>query len=289
MKRCFGYGVLVLCGLFVAHSSHAETIVYPNSPGGDAYTNASGFNQGQAVGSSGWYYNNVRGSGAVGVSAQYPNDSTGSVKFSSPSNLGKADIEYLANGVNFLGNYVASGSLGLLSDLSSMSYEWYRDGSSTTITHYHPVLRVLVDADGDLSTVNDRGGLVFEGIYNGSTVAATNTWVSNSIAASTFLWNFGLGVGFAFDLDGSGYAYDDTLADWQAYFPNAAIIGFNSGIGSGWSDTFTGAVDKISWTIGDVTTSTNFELQAVPEPSSLLLSLAGAALLFLRQRRKARR
>ncbi|MCC6263025.1 MAG: PEP-CTERM sorting domain-containing protein [Bryobacterales bacterium] len=288
MKRCFGYGVLVLCGLFAAHSSHAETIVYPNAPGGDAYTNAFNFNQGQAVGSSGWYYNNVRGSGAVGISAQYPNDSTGSVKFSSPSGSGKADIEYLANPVNGLGNFYASGSLGLLSDLSSMSYSWYRDGSSNNPALQHPVLRVLVDADGDLSTIIDRGGLVFEGVYNGSPVATTNTWVSNSIAASTFLWNFGLGIGSEANINATPYAYDATLADWQAYFPNAAIIGFNSGFGGGWNGTFTGAVDKISWTIGDVTTSTNFELQAVPEPSSLLLSMAGAALLFLR-RRKARR
>ena len=106
------------------------------------------------------------------------------------------------------------------------------------------------------------------------------------MSMNTFLWNFGLGIGFAADIDGTSYGYDSTLAEWQAYFPNAVILGFSSGIGSGWSGTFTGAVDKISWTIGDTTTATNFEVQAVPEPSSVLLTMAGAALLFLRRRMK---
>lgn len=280
--------VLMVMGLIFAPSSDAETIVYPNVPGGEAYMNASGSNQGQAVGATGWYYNNVRGSGEVGINAQHPNDSTGSVWFHSPTGSGKADIEYLASGVSISGNYYAAGSLGLLSDLSSMSYSWYRDGSSTSPAGQHPVLRVLVDADGILSTAGDRGGLVFEGAYNGSPTATVDTWVSNTIAANTFLWNFGLGLGFAADMDNEGKPYDDTLAEWQAYFPNAVILGFSSGIGSGWNGIFKGATDKISWTIDDVTTSTNFEVQAVPEPSSLLLSMAGVALLFLRRRQKAR-
>lgn len=280
--------VLMVMGLIFTPSSDAETIVYPNVPGGETYTKSGGFVGGQAIGSTGWYYNNVKGSGSVGINAQHPNDSTGSVWFNSPSNLGKADIEYLANGVKVFGNYNASGSLGLLSDLSSMSYSWYRDGSSTNPALQHPVLRVLVDADGNLATTADRGGLVFEGVYNGSPTATVDTWVSNTIAANTFLWNFGLGIGSNANINSTSYAFDATLAEWQARFPNALILGFSSGIGSGWTGVFTGAVDKISWTIGDVTTSTNFEVQAVPEPSSLLLSMAGVALLFLRRRQKAR-
>lgn len=280
--------VLMVMGLIFAPSSDAETIVYPNVPSGETYTNASGSNKGQAVGATGWYYNNVRGSGEVGINSQHPNDSTGSVWFNSPSGAGKADIEYLASAVNLFGNYYATGSLGLLSDLSSMSYSWYRDGSSTNPALQHPVLRVLVDADGNLATAGDRGGLVFEGVYNGSPTATVDTWVSNTIAANTFLWNFGLGLGSNANINSTSYAFDATLAEWQTYFPNAVILGFSSGIGSGWNGVFKGATDKISWTIGDVTTSTNFEVQAVPEPSSLLLSMAGVALLFLRRRQKAR-
>ncbi len=286
MKRWVTFCGLITIGLMLTQASQAETIVYPNVPGGETYTNASGINQGQAVGATGWYYNNVRSSGSVGINAQHPNDSTGSVWFNGPSGSAKADIEYLANGVSVFGNYAATGSLGLLSDLSSMSYSWYRDGASTTTANLHPVLRVIVDADGNLGTIGDRGGLVFEGAYNGNLPATTDAWVSNTISMNTFLWNFGLGIGFAADIDGTSYGYDSTLADWQAYFPNAVILGFSSGIGSGWSGTFTGAVDKISWTIGDTTTATNFEVQAVPEPSSVLLTMAGAALLFLRRRMK---
>ena len=287
MRNWIAFSVLFAAGFILTQSSRAETMVYPNVPAGETFTNAGGSNQGQAIGATGWYYNNVRGSGAVGINSQYPNGSTGSASFSSPSGSGKADIEYLANGTNVFGNYYASGSLGLLSDLSSMSYSWYRDGSSTTTAHLHPVLRVIVDADGNLATTGDRGGLVFEGAYNGNPTATTDTWVSNTIGANAFLWNFGLGIGFGANINSSSYAYDASLGEWQAYFPNAVILGFSSGVGSGWGGTFAGAVDKISWTIGDTTTASNFEVQAVPEPSSVLLTLAGAALLFLRRRLKA--
>lgn len=288
MKSWITFCGLIAVGLMLTQGSRAETIVYPNVPGGETYTNGTGLNQGKAVGATGWYYNNVRSSGAVGINSQYPNDSTGSAWFNSTSGSSKADIEYLANGTNVFGNYAAAGSLGLLSDLSSMSYSWYRDGASTTTANLHPVLRVIVDADGNLGTIGDRGGLVFEGVYNGSPTATTDAWVSNTISMNTFLWNFGLGIGFAANINATSYAYDASLAEWQAYFPNAAILGFSSGVGSGWNGAFTGAVDKISWTIGDTTTATNFETQAVPEPSSVLLTMAGAALLFLRRRVTAR-
>ncbi len=98
---------------------------------------------------------------------------------------------------------------------------------------------------------------MFEGVYNGSSVAPTNTWVSDTIGPSTNLWNFGLGLIFAADIDNTGYAYDTTLAQWQAYLPNAVILGFSAGVGSGWNGTFAGAVDAISWTINGQTSTYN--------------------------------
>jgi hypothetical protein len=67
--------------------------------------------------------------------------------------------------LNLGGNFVSAGVLGSFSQLGSMSYDWYRADSSTTDAHLHPVLRVLLDADGDLTTTGDRGGLVFERVY----------------------------------------------------------------------------------------------------------------------------
>jgi hypothetical protein len=157
-----------------------------------------------------------------------------------------------------------------------MSYEWFRDQDSTATANLHPSLRVILDADGDLST-NDRGTLVFERAYNSATSTA-GVWNSDTVGASTKLWNTGLGLGFAYDINSNGYAYDSSLADWQAFLPNAAIIGFSSGVGSG-------AVDNISWNIDGDQTLSNFEVRAVvtavPEPMTLVLFFAGIVAIGL--------
>lgn len=278
---------LVLLFAFSFGASASDIPVFPTVPTGETYTNSTGVSQGQAVGATGWFYNNVRNSGSVGITHDYPNASTGSAWFYSPSGSAKADLEYLAGGINLGGNYYASSSLGSLADLVSFQYEWYRDSTSTTDPNLHPALRVLLDADGDLSTAGDRGGLVFERVYNSSSVS-TNVWVSDMIASTTYLWNFGLGLGFAANINSTPYAYDATLAEWQAFLPNAVILGFSAGVGSGWNGVFTGAVDRIGWTIGDTTTVSNFEVQAIPEPSSVLFVLGGLGLVLLRRRLTAR-
>lgn len=258
----------------------ASTIVLSNGPApGDSFTNATGANQGQAVGASGWVYNNVRNGGSVGISTALPRSGTGSAAFASPSGSAKADIEYLAAPVAIGGNYVASNSLGRFADLVSFGYDWYRDGASTVNGTLHPALRVLLDADGNLATINDRGGLVFERVYNGLPTP-TDTWTTDTVGAGTNLWNFGLGLGFAANINATDYAYDATLAEWQAYLPDAVVLGFSAGVGSGWNGSFTGAVDNITWTIGTASASANFEVPA-PVPAPAALGLFGFGLLGL--------
>ena len=257
--------------LSAANVTYATTVLANNPAPGDAFTNPTGVNVGQAVGSSGWYYNNVRKGATVGVSTINPRSGNGSVSFSSPSN-GKADIEYLPGAISIAGNYVSTASLGTFSLLNLMAYDWYRNGTSLAVASQQPSLRVLLDADGDLSTTSDRGGLVFERVYN-SLSTPLDQWQTDTISASTNLWNFGLGLGFAYDVNANGYAYDSTLLDWQNFLPRAKIIGFSSGVGSGWN-SFSGAVDNISWTIAGVSTLSNFEVESaatVPEPATFAL------------------
>lgn len=290
--------VLAVCiGLTFAgltSKAHADVVYANGASPGDAYTNAGGTNQGQAVGLSGWYYNNVRNNGSVGINKTYAQNGNASAQLITtqgpvdPSS--KADIEFLAGGTLDSGNYRASSSLGSFSQFTSMHYDWYRDSSSTNSAVQHPALRILLDRDGDLATTYDRGGLVFERAYNGGGGAATNSWVTDTVSARTVVWNFGFEFGFGFDIDSDGSAYDDTLSEWQSYMPKAVILGFSAGVGGGWGP-FKGAVDNIGWLIGEQSSSYNFEVRevvATPEPGTMLLMGIGVVGAFLVKRRKAK-
>lgn len=281
-------GALLVTAVLMTSVS-AQTIVYSNNPApGDLFINAGPTNQGQAVGTSGWYYNNVRNNGAVGIRTNLPWNGNGSAYFELPSGAAKADIEYLVNAVNIGGNFYSAGVIAPFSQLQSLSYWWYRDGSSTNPAVQHPVVRVLLDLDGDPLTPLDRAGLVFERAYN-ALPTLTDQWVNDVLTLSSNLWSFGA-LGFATDLDGNNYGYDETWAEWLTYlstnYPSAAIVGFSMGVGSGWNGTFKGAVDGISWTINNQTASYNFEI--VPEPATMaLFGLGLAAVGGLVRRKKA--
>lgn len=280
--------VVTLAGLSTAQAG-IQTVYSNNANPGDLYSNASVLNQGQAVGSTGFVYNNVRNSGGVGIRSNYARSGNGSAFLQTTLGPGgsssKADIEFLATPVSFAGNFFATSSLGNLASLSSLGYDWYRDGSSTNSAAQQPSLRILVDADGNLATTNDRGGIVFETAYNGMASATVNTWVTENIFAynanaGANMWTFGAGKTFAQD------GYGITLDQWQlglgTISGNSAVLGFSMGVGSGWGP-FSGAVDNLRFSFGEgAETTYNFEV--IPLPSGA--ALAGVGLLALAGRRR---
>ncbi len=280
-KIAISLSALVLTGISGAQ------VVLPNNPTGDLYTNAGGSNLGQAVGTSGFFYNNVRNGGSVGINTQIPRNGTGSAYFKSEDSSDKADFEFLALGTNVGGNYFAAGSIGKLGDLEALSYSWYRKGTSTTTANFQPALRILVDADGDLNTITDRGGIVFEIAYNGAATAVTDTWVNEDIfaynsGAGANMWTFGAGMSFAEN------GYGVKLSDWQSGLNkidgNTAVLGFSMGVGSGWANGFEGAVDDLSFKFAGQNAQT-FNFEAVPEPGTMAALFAGLAGVAARRKR----
>jgi hypothetical protein len=288
--------ILGLCAALVAASAFAQatvTVYSQNPVPGDSFTNGGPTNQGQGFGNANWVYNNTRRGGSVGIRNNYPRSGNGSVYFNSPDSLGKADIEYFASPVNSGGNFAPnpfdpSSILGLLADLSHLSYEWYRDGSSTAPASLHPVLRLGILRVNSDNSIN-LGYLVFERVYNGfSGAAPTNSWQSDNIIGSNYgLWaTASLGFG---DPNVNFSQVFKTIPDWvsaaNAVGATLFVISVNAGIGSGWNGTFEGAVDNITFGFGGNYTTYNFEV--VPEPASMVALGSGLiGLLGLRRRKR---
>jgi hypothetical protein len=267
-------------------------IVYSNSPSGDSFTSAGATNTGQAVGSTGWYYNNVRNSGVVGINTTYARNGNGSAYLETvygPSgNSSKADIEfYLSATANAAGNYGPTSALGTLGNLTSLSYDWYRASGGTASTWLHPVIRLSVVS----SDLTKSGYLIFEreinrDVFGNPVVAPTDQWISDDVFVGDYrLWSSGNTLPFNLNgTNGPAKYYDAlTLSDWMTGYGTYYVTGISLGVGSGWG-TFEGAVDNVSFAFtGGVSGSYNFE--AVPEPSTYAAMLGLAALGFVAFRR----
>lgn len=273
---------LLLAAAFVfclGHAAQAGTIVVPSNNGfpGDT-VNGTGTNSATStyvpVDSTGWYYSDVRSGATIGIRTALPYNGNGSVVMYSNGSNAKADIAY-APGT----------SLGLLKDVNAFSYSWYRGATSTVDPWLAPSLRLLLTDNQGHS-----GSLIWEPVYNGYPVAGppvpTNAWVTSDAfnGGNGVFWTSG-GLPFA-----GGGAYL-TFADWvnAQGLGSYSVVGISSGVGSGWSGTFYGAVDNITlgFTGG---TSTTFNFEVVPEPSSVALSLiaSAAGLVEAIRRRRSR-
>ncbi|MDM7460090.1 MAG: PEP-CTERM sorting domain-containing protein [bacterium] len=294
MQRTAKLGLTIgLMTLSAALMAQTTVKVYSLNPApGDLFTNSGTANQGSSFGHSNWVYNNTRGGGQVGIRNNYPRSGNGSVYFNSPSSTAKADIEYFVDPVNVGGNFVPNpynpnSIMGTLNQLTHLSYDWYRDGISTTINYLHPVLRLgILRVNSDNSVAS--GYLVFERIYNGFGTAPTGSWQTDDIISNNYkLWaTASLGFG---DPNANINAVLKTIPEWigAANDANATLylVSVNAGFGSGWSGSFTGAVDNITFGFNGQYTTYNFEV--VPEPASLLALGSGfVSLLALRRRRK---
>lgn len=275
--------IAITAAIFVSNLAIAAGTVYSNNdaPNGDNYT----ANDGSLIPltkSAGWAYNSLRAGVTTGINGEYARNGNGSMHFNSTSSSDKADVVYFHGGAN-----PTAPVMGYLRDLEKMSYEWLRDSASTTAAHLHTTLRVTVDFNG--AAPGGYGQLIYEQVYDDSSLSsgqavATDTWIKKTVDDNTKLWGSNSAIRAAYrnaatNAPTTEYFYNETLQDWKNVLGNAWILGFSSGSGSGWSGTYKGAVDTVSWTIAGNTTTTNFEMSEVPVPAAAWLF--GTAMLGL--------
>ena len=222
-----------------------------------------------------WFQANVRPGGTVGITTDYAHDGNGSAYFETEGATGaaKGDLQFVFD------QPVA------LSDLNSISYDYYRDASSTTMATLAPVMRLDIEKDG-----NYAGSLVFENYYQQGGNAVVGNWTTvTATLDSGVIWatNSALGPKNA-AADGG----EKTFAAWLAGNSghDLTVTGMSVGVGSGWTGSFKGAVDDVNVNFANGPhASYNFEVASVPEPASWAMMLGGFGLVggMMRRRRSA--
>jgi hypothetical protein len=243
---------------------------------GTSSTNPGGTLAGEALAADQWQQENLRSNGVVGITTDFARSGNGSIYFSTDGTGGsKADMEY----------YLSQPQL--LSDFTSGTYDWLRDGSSSIpSTAVAPAFRLLL-----ANAAGGTGYLVFEP-YNqpGGQPVAIGSWQTTSIDTTNSLF-WATGLNFAIPAPGgAGPSCQSCLhdiAEWSAANAGAKVLGFSTGVGSGWTGgSFVGAVDNVGFSFGDTSQSFNFEVAAVPEPASWAMMIAGFGLAGATLRRR---
>ena len=218
----------LLLNVVSAHASVLE--VYPGDPSWVSVDNSGG------------------GSSAITVNA--PHSGTGS-------------LELTGDKTRFVGlgnQWDQDSNLGLLSNLTSFSFDWMiASGSTSELSQdYTPALRLHVWDDGVKSE------LIWEGAYNG-TYGSTDqgTWYTTNNTDNFWQWVTGVGV----TLD-NGAQINTNIEDWAAnYFSDDAYVaGVSVGVGSTVGSGYHAYADNVILGFNGESTTYNFEAAAVPLP-----------------------
>lgn len=141
-----------------------------------------------------------------------------------------------------------------LGELDSLSFDYMVEASDRT--DVIPVFRLMVDADGDLSTTNDRGELVFEWAYQGLGAVTQDTWQTADLAGDDWVvWQRSVNQNFD-QIANMANLSDWTDADGHApaggihFDQNSVVLGWSIALGSG-NGTTSAYVDNLQ--VGGVT------------------------------------
>ena len=248
----------------------ATTTTGPNGTVTTVAGPSGGGNRADApVSAEAWAQHSVGGNASVGITTDYARSGNGSAFFQGTDGASKADLEYYFEGPK------------LLSNVQSLSYDWYRDATSTTNAIQVTSLRLMV------ATQTSTAYLVYEPYYSGVNPIPTDSWNTSTITGDSIFWSNNATLALPAGTSSCAIGCFAKLSDWQAANPGVIVFGLSTGIGSGWSGSFKGAVDNIAYDFGsDGSGSWNFEVNAVPEPASWAMMIAGFGLVGLGMRRR---
>ncbi len=217
----------------------------------------------------GWGPTDVRTNATVGITADNARSGLGSLKFTTNTIVSGQDK------ADFTKTWAVPART--LAALTDVSYEFYRDASSTTATHFAPVLRLLFSNDNNTpgNAADDHTGyLVWEPNYNGFGAIPTNAWQAENIFSDYFWMRYVGGPNNNGVCEKTIQNFAVTLNDWKTANPQGQpgdcvapnlgsgttyLYGVNTGVGSGWGATFLGYVDNVVVAFGADVVSANFE------------------------------
>lgn len=187
-----------------------------------------------------WEEVNVRGEGTSVISDDVPDrlGGTGSLRQSTSGSLDKTDFQTFRD-------------FGPVGEVETLSFDWYRDSSSTAPQHLTPAVGIHVADDAGNSWL-----LKWEGAYNGyptnGPAAPVDLWVTEDLASANYWripqWVAGEWVGFA-GCNAAGdpfgcFVFTRSLTD--GWLDGYDIVGLEIGIGSGWNGTFLSYADLLT-------------------------------------------
>ena len=124
-----------------------------------------------------------------------------------------------------------------LGDLDTLNFDYYVESSDRT--DVIPVIRLIVDADGNLATTGDRGELVFEYAYQGLGPVTQDSWQNADLVGGDWVaWQRSFGVNrdqivnmteFSDWADADGF----TPAGGLHFDENSLVLGYSIAYGSG--------------------------------------------------------
>ena len=124
-----------------------------------------------------------------------------------------------------------------LGDLDELSFDYYIESSDRT--DVIPVIRLIVDADGNLATTGDRGELVFEYSYQGLGSTTQDSWQHLDLVGQDWtVWQRSFGqnrdqIVNITELSDWADADGFTPAGGLHFDGNSLILGYSIALGSG--------------------------------------------------------